>query len=74
MSIRNQWSLWEVDSPLKRDAATQYGIAHADDISGLIIAWGKAIAAGDSFSPIEHCHLYHEHWKRMGTDSLFAAG
>ena len=33
--FRNDWSLWEADSPLKRDAVDTYKIAHADDISGL---------------------------------------
>ena len=74
LTIRNQWSLWEADSPLQRDAAARYGIAHADDISGLIVAWARAIAAGDPFSPLEHCKRYHEHWQRMGTDSLSAGG
>ena len=43
LTIRNQWSLWEADSPLQRDAAARYGIAHADDISGLSVAWANLI-------------------------------
>ncbi len=74
LSVRNQWSLWELDSPLKRDAATRYGIAHTDDISGLILAWAKAMAADGSFSPIEHCKRYHEYWGQLGTTSLEAGG
>lgn len=74
ISLRNQWSLWESDSPLKRDAATAYRIAHADDIGGLILAWAFALVRGDAFDPQEHCQRYHEHWERYGTDSLTAGG
>lgn len=43
LSIRNNWSLWDIDTPLKRDAVQRFGIAHADDISDLIRAWATAI-------------------------------
>ncbi len=44
MGLRNDWSLWGADSPLKRDAVKTYGIAHADDIIGLILARAFALA------------------------------
>jgi len=73
--IRNNWSLWEDDSPLKRDAVKTYGIAHADDISGLMIEWVFTIVRDqDDFDPVGHCELYHDHWKRAGTNSLSAGG
>jgi len=73
-SLRNSWSLWDPDTPLKRDAVRTYGIAHADDISGLIIAWLWAVVRGEPFDPLEHCQRYHRHWKHMGMTSLAAGG
>jgi hypothetical protein len=72
--LRNGWSLWELDSPLKRDAVDTYKIAHADDISGLILAWAFALARDEPFDPQEHCLIYHEHWQRNGMTSLEAGG
>ena len=72
--IRNEWSLWEPDSPLKRDAVETYGIAHADDISGLIIEWVFSKIKRHEFDPIKHVQIYHEHWVAAGTDSLKAGG
>jgi hypothetical protein len=39
MSIRNNWALWERNSPIKLDAIEKYKLGHADDISGLIFEW-----------------------------------
>ena len=74
MSVRNAWSLWEPDSPLKRDAVEKYGIAHADDISGLIFAWLYAKVRREDFAPAIHAQRYHRHWERQGTDALTAGG
>jgi hypothetical protein len=72
--IRNSWSLWENDSPLKRDAVERYGIAHADDISGLIFHWVWSRIWEMEFDPVAHCQRYHDHWRRQGTNSLEAGG
>ena len=72
--LRNGWSLWEADSPLKRDAVDTCKIAHADDICGLILAWAFALAGNEPFDPQEHCLIYHEHWQRCGLTSLEAGG
>lgn len=74
MAMRNAWGLWGKDSQLKRDAIATYGIAHPDDISGLINAWLWARERGEEFDPVAHCQRYHEHWKACGTDSLSAGG
>ena len=74
MKVRNDWSLWEKDSPLKRDAVEKYGIAHADDISGLIFSWTWAKIRNEEFDPVDHCRIYHEHWKNYGTNALKAGG
>lgn len=74
MFVRNSWSLWAPDSPLKRDAVERYGIAHADDISGLIFDWVFAEVRGETFDPKKTCDRYHEHWRKYGTNSLEAGG
>ena len=72
--IRNNWSLWSPDSPLKRDAIAVYRIAHADDISGLILAWACALIRGDTFDPQAECERFHKHWAQFGMTSLEAGG
>ena len=72
--IRNNWSLWEKGTPLKEDAVHTYGIAHADDISGLIIDWVAALVRADDFDPQVACQRFHAHWKKLETDSLKAGG
>ena len=74
MGLRNNWGLWKKDSPLKLDAIKTYNIAHADDISGLILEWVFEKIKTGSFDPIEHCKIYHEHWKKLGYTSLEAGG
>lgn len=72
--MRNTWSLWSPDTPLKRDAVNKYLIAHPDDISGLIFDWVFAKVRGESFDPQECCNRFHEHWKQYGQTSLEAGG
>src|ERR1039457_1914033 len=54
MSIRNNWGLWERNNPIVLDAIKNYKIAHADDISGLILAWTFALIKGEFFEPIRY--------------------
>ena len=72
--LRNSWSLWNPDTPLKRDAVNTYGIAHADDISGLIIEWTWAKVLEIEFDPLVFVKKYHQHWARCGMTSLEANG
>jgi hypothetical protein len=72
--IRNSWSLWETDSPLKREAVASYRIAHADDISQLILAWVFAKVRDQQFDPVAYCQRFHDHWEKFGTTSLKAGG
>lgn len=72
--LRNNWSLWEADSPLKRDAVATYRIAHADDISALILDWACAKIRAESFDPMEACERFHRHWAALGKTSLEAGG
>ena len=72
--VRNSWSLWSQDTPLHHDAKNTYEIAHADDISGLIMAWALARVVGEDFDPQEHCKRYFEHWAQYGQTPLEAGG
>ena len=72
--LRNEWSLWSPDSPLKRDAVEKYSIAHADDISGLILSWVYAKVKEEEFNPIKEVNIYHKHWESFGLNSLEAGG
>ena len=69
--LRNNWGLWE-DSPIRRDAITSYQIAHADDISGLILEWAVAMVRGELFKPHVACERFHTHWSHYGTTSIKA--
>ncbi len=74
MALRQGWSLWEIDTPLQRDAIKHYAIAHADDVSNLIVHWTRALILDEEFYPMEHCKRYHDHWAKLGTTSMEAAG
>lgn len=72
--IRNAWSLWDPDSPIKRDAIATYRIAHADDISGLILSWVAAKVRDEEFNPFAECERFHQHWASCDMTSLEAGG
>lgn len=74
MAMRNSWSLWEKETPIKRDAVETYKIAHADDLSGLIMAWVWAKVRNEAFDPVAYCELFHTHWRQFQMTSLQAGG
>ena len=74
MRVRNAWSLWQKDSPIVRDAIQKYGIAHGDDVSGLIFAWAFAKVRGQTFDPALQVEEYRKHWAKEGLTPLQAGG
>lgn len=74
MSLRNDFGLWNKESPLVQDAIKTYGIAHADDISGLVYDWVWAIIRSEEFNPLLCVERFHKHWKQFGQTSLEAGG
>lgn len=72
MVMRNGWGLWQEETPLKKDAVRTYGIAHADDISGLIMEWLWHRLRGEDFDPVAYCERFHVHWRKDGMTSLRA--
>ncbi len=74
--LRNNWSLWDLTTPLNRDAVKTYGLAHGDDLSSLILnwAWAKIEQGGSVFEPQAHAEELKEYWKNRDTDALTVAG
>ena len=70
--IRNEWSLWEPDTPLANDYQKTFHLfPHADDMSGMIIT--TAIALLTHTENIEDkqknlAKVYREHWESMGVN------
>ena len=64
-ALRNTWSLWEHDTPLKRDFVAQTGLwGQGDDVSGYIITKVARRVRGES----EDCSALIEDWKQHWTD------
>ena len=73
MAIRNSWGLWEPESHLVQWFKTNYKIAHADDISGIILKSFWAEVRGESFDAQAEADRYREHWITQGIDPLTGA-
>ena len=72
--IRNNWRLWDKNSPIKLDAIKTYKIAHGDDLSGLIFEWAFNKVKNKTFDPIKYCNIFHEHWRRECDMTALEAG
>lgn len=72
MFLRNNFSLWEKDTPLGNDIKERFGLIHGDDKSGLILAGLKAKVCGkDIQKELElEAKSYISHWKLHGIDPL----
>lgn len=65
--IRNEWSLWESDTPIARDMRSK-GLFHADDISSAIILGAICEMFGEKFDFDSHVRKCREHWLSMNID------
>lgn len=61
--LRNEWSLWDKDSILMRWFKKNYGIDHADDVSGLILDTFCRDIRGEPRRDKELAKRYIAHWK-----------
>ncbi len=70
MGLRNCWSLWDKETHLVQWFISEFKIAHADDISGLILTgvWCKVRSV--TFDPYAIAKGFHEHWRRFGVDPI----
>jgi hypothetical protein len=64
LMLRNEWSLWETDTILVKWFKENYGIEHADDLSGLILDCLVRDIQGLPRRDKELAKKYIDHWKK----------
>lgn len=73
MTIRNNWKLWEKDTPFKHDIKEKYNLfGHGDDCSGLIFTglWAKVKGHNVDSALKKEAKRYTTHWKNSGIDPV----
>lgn len=70
MQMRNAWGLWDAKSPLHQFFKKEFGLGHADDMSGMILSCVEAKVNGEAFNPYKQAEKYKKHWIDMGIDPL----
>lgn len=68
MWLRNNWSLWEPQSPLPAYFREKFGLGHADDMSGLLMECVARTVRGEPLRLKEQIEHYRKHWLGMGVD------
>jgi hypothetical protein len=68
MLLRNEWSLWDKSTICVVWFKKNYGIDHADDISGLILHCLCADIRGEPRKDKELAKRYIDHWKKIGNN------
>ena len=69
MFIRNNWSLWDRETPLSLDFQKRFGLfGHGDDISGLLMHCLWRQVRGEAWNDQEKATEFAEHWKKYKTD------
>lgn len=69
-SLRNEWGLWN-GSKLKTYFMENFGLGHADDMSGLILDRVRAEVGGKSFDVVAKVNYYQNYWRNnYGIDPL----
>ena len=67
--LRNNWKLWEKDTPLVKDFKKRYNLwGMADDITGLLFhcVWNEV--RGKPWGDKSQVEVYRRHWERCGVD------
>jgi len=67
MWLRNNWSLWEKDTPIVLWFKSQ-GIVHADDMSGIILESFEFRLKNQPFDLKAKIKHYRDFWKSSGID------
>jgi hypothetical protein len=65
-TTRNNWSLWDRETPLVLHFLERFNIAHADDISGILMDCTWRSVKGEPWKLEEQVERYHTHWKNCG--------
>lgn len=61
--IRNEWSMWEKDTPLVNSFRTM-GITHPDDMSGIILRSAHRQLNKKPIKLQEQVKLYQDYWMK----------
>lgn len=72
MQMRNDWDLWNKNSPLNKDVQQRFKLSHGDDMSGLIYEglWAR-VKGNDVDTALQSAaNRYIKHWNEMGVDPL----
>lgn len=70
MYLRNNWSLWEENTPIKNHFKNVYGLSHADDLSGIILDAVFCDTKGIPRNTNKLVERYKKHWISSGVDPL----
>jgi len=71
MYLRNNWDLWEKDSPLVLDVKQRFGLwGHGDDVSGLILegVWAKVNGIDVDKILVQRSLQCKHHWEKAGVN------
>lgn len=60
--LRNNWSIWDEQTPLVQWFYQAYGIAHADDISSIILSALWARIKGGEYDVAANARERRDHW------------
>lgn len=73
-NIRNGWDLWDPETPIVRQTKADFGVDHADDISGLILGGLHARLCGETFDFEAEAQRYRDHWAEVAGGGTAADG
>lgn len=71
MYLRNNWSLWDKDTPMHRDFRERFKLfGHGDDISGMILksVWAKVHGLDVAAVQATEAETYRRHWLAHGVN------
>lgn len=63
--LRNEWTLWDAETILVKWFEQNYGVNHADDVSGLILDCLCKDIRGEPRKDKELAKSFIEHWKKQ---------
>ena len=69
-AMRNGWQLWLPECPLHQWFKREYGLEHADDMSGMILKALRCRVVGAAFDGAKQAKIYHDHWEKMRSNGL----
>jgi hypothetical protein len=74
MAIRNDWSLWDTENPLVKWFQKEYGIDHADDISGVVLDCVWRDVRGEPRRDREQAENTRKYWEVLREAEINGTG